>query len=169
MRPCFYFAIATADDISFFPAYSHLHFPVYCVVSRPFLRKATRDSSDDVLSLYSHCVERKPLKIPFNLSPKTLLRPKLEKNCCLKQFALFWQKNSPMYLCFALFWREIWAGACEKRRAHVLKTITDTMTIFSFTSLFKKLVAQDQGRAREKCLISLDLSNDWIKSFKWYL
>ena len=68
--PCFGFA--TADDSSsFFPADSHLHFPVYCVVSRPFQRKATRDSSDDIFSLYSHCVERKPLKIPFNSSPKT--------------------------------------------------------------------------------------------------
>ena len=45
---------ATADDISsFFPADSHLHFPVYCVVSRPFQRKATCDSSDDRFSLNS--------------------------------------------------------------------------------------------------------------------
>ena len=67
-----------ADDISFFPAYSHLHFPVYCVVSRPFLRKATRDSSDDIFSLYSHCVERKPLKIPSIHR----LRPNFERNLC---------------------------------------------------------------------------------------
>ena len=54
VRPCFDFA--TADDISyFFPVDSHLHFPVYCVVSRPFQRKATRDSFDDIFSgsLYS--------------------------------------------------------------------------------------------------------------------
>ena len=50
VRPCFGFA--TADDIRiFFPADSHLHFPVHSVVSRPFQRKATRDSI--CLMLYS--------------------------------------------------------------------------------------------------------------------
>ena len=115
----------------FFPADSHLHFPVYCVVSRPFQRKATRDSSDDIFSLYSHCVERKPLKIAFNSSPRT----KFWETLLSKAVCSVLTKNSQKYFCFALFWRENFglARACKKRRAHVSKTIT--MTIFSLNRL----------------------------------
>ena len=115
VRPCFDFA--TADDISFFPAYSHLHFPVYCVVSRPFLRKATRDSSDDIFSLYSHyshCVVRKPLKIPSIHR----LRPNFERNlcqnkevCCVLTEKL---RNMFVLLCFD---EKNWAGARMREKA----------------------------------------------------
>ena len=60
-------------EVVFFPADSHLHFPVYCVVSRPFQRKATRDSWWwYIQSLFTLC-RIKNFENPFNSSSTSKL------------------------------------------------------------------------------------------------